>query len=74
MDEQEYDPARMQAAEEVTFATSNALNTLMQLLIDKGFITEDELLKKMNDMSEFEDTEEVGLDADKGRDSEKFEE
>ncbi|MBN1275447.1 hypothetical protein JXA12_04115 [Candidatus Woesearchaeota archaeon] len=69
MDEgQEFDPARFQALEEVVYHTSHVLEMVMQLLVDKGYFTEEELVKKMEEFVEHEDTEEVGYDADAPRD------
>lgn len=73
MDEhnQEFDQAKFEALEEMTYATSHALETLINLMVDKGFFSEDELLKKMDDLAAHEDIEEVGHDADAPRDVEK---
>ncbi len=65
---QEYDPARFEALQETVYGTAHALETLMQLMIDKGFFTKAELTQKMDDMAEHEDLEEVGYDADAPRD------
>ncbi len=67
-DMHEFDAAKFQALEEMTYATSHALETLMNLLVEKGFFTEEELLKKMDDLAEHEDIEEVGYDAHAPRD------
>lgn len=66
--QQEYDPARFAALEETVFATAHALETLMQLMIEKGFFTETELEQKMDELAEHEDIEEVNYDADAPRD------
>ncbi len=73
MDEHEIDPARFQAVEEVVYHTSHALEMLMQLMVDKGYFTEEELLKKMEEFVEHEDTEEIGHDADAPREPDKDE-
>lgn len=70
IDRQEYDPARIAALEETVYATAHAFETLMQLLIDKGFFSETELQQKMDDLAEHEDLEEVGYEADAPRDQE----
>lgn len=64
---QEFDPARFEALEETVYGTAHALETLLQLMIDKGFITETELREKMDELAEHEDVEEVGHDADAPR-------
>jgi uncharacterized protein YceH (UPF0502 family) len=61
---QEFDPARFEALEETVYGTAHALETLLQLLIDKGFFTGTELHEKMDALAEHEDVEEVGHDAD----------
>ena len=67
-EQQEFDPARFQALEETVYGTAHALETLLQLLIDKGFFTEAELTEKMDALAEHEDIEEVGYDASAPRD------
>ena len=37
-------------------------------MVDKGYFSEDELMKKMDELVEVEDTEEIGFDADAPRD------
>jgi len=66
-DNQEFDPAKFQALEEMVYATSHALETLMNLMVEKGFFTQEELLSKMDDLAEHEDIEELGHDADAPR-------
>ena len=70
LEQQEYDPARFAALEETVYATAHAFETLMQLLVDKGFFTQTELQQKMDDMAEHEDIEEVGFEANAPRDQE----
>ena len=63
----EFDDEKLRAMEEMIYATSNALETLMQLLIDKNVLSEKELIDKMDELAEEEDVEEVGFDADAPR-------
>ena len=69
MDEpKEFDDARIQALEEVVYHTSSAFEALMNLLVDKGFVTERELLEKMDGVADQDDDiEEVGFDANAPR-------
>ena len=69
MDEQEYDPARFQAVEEATYHTSAALEALLNVLVEKGVLTEQELLEKLDGLAEHDDdVEELGFDANAPRD------
>lgn len=69
MDNQEYDPARIEAIEEVTYHTSNAFEALLNLLVEKGLVSEREILQKMDELvGHHEDIEELGHDADAPRD------
>jgi hypothetical protein len=63
------DPTRIDAIEEVSYQNSNALETLLQLLIEKGLITEKEFLDKMNALAEEDDGEELEHDADAPRET-----
>ncbi len=67
--EKAYDSSRIEALEETVYATAHALETFLELMIEKGFITEKELLQKMDDLAEHEDVEELGYDADAPRDN-----
>lgn len=68
MDEQEYDPARFQAIEEATYHTSAALEALLNILVEKGVLTEQELIEKMDGLAmQEEDVEELGHDANAPR-------
>ena len=66
---EEFDQARFEALEEVVYHTSHALETMIQLMVDKGYFSEEELMKKMDELVAVEDTEEVGFDADAPRDN-----
>ena len=68
MDE-EFDMDRVRAIEEMTYQTANAVETLVQVLIDKGMITEKELVDKMDELAGGEDIEELGHDADAPREA-----
>lgn len=71
MDKQEYDPAKIEALEEVTFHTSNAFEALLNLLIEKGVVSEREIIDKMDSLiGHDEDDEELGFDANAPRDPE----
>ncbi len=63
-----HDPSRLDAIEETTYATAHALETFIELMIQKGFLTEEELLKKMDEMVDHEDVEELAYDANAPRD------
>ncbi len=62
------DAEKFKAIEELVYGTNHALETLLQLMIDKGFFTQQELLEKMDALAEHEDVEELGFDADAPRD------
>ncbi len=64
---EEFDHLRLSAMEELGYATSTVVEALIDLLIEKGYITKDELYKKIDGLEEYEDIEEVSLDADKPR-------
>lgn len=69
MDKQEYDPQKIEALEEVTYHTSNAFEALLNLLIEKGVVSEREIMDKMDSLvGHDEDIEEVGFDASAPRD------
>ncbi|MFP4524144.1 MAG: hypothetical protein ACLFO2_02375 [Candidatus Woesearchaeota archaeon] len=70
MDKETFEPARIQALEEVVYQTNAALETLLQLMIDKGYFTEQELMEKMDELAEHEDedSEELQRDAEAPRD------
>jgi len=70
MDKDSFEPARVQALEEVVYQTNAALETLLQLMIDKGYFTEQELMEKMDELAEHEDedSEELQRDAEAPRD------
>ena len=72
MDKETFEPARIQALEEVVYQTNSALETLLQLMIDKGYFTEQELMEKMDELAEHEDedSEELQRDAQSPRDQE----
>jgi hypothetical protein len=65
---EQFDPARFEALEEVTFHTSNSMEALLNLLIEKGLISERELMEKIDTLMMPEDEEELGFDADSPRD------
>lgn len=69
----DFDDDKLRAMEEMIYATSNALETLMELLIDKGVITETELIEKMDALAGEEDVEELAHDADAPREQDKEE-
>lgn len=63
------DEQKMESMEEVVYQTAHAVETVIQLMIDKGFFTEQELINKMEELSEQEeDDEELSHDADAPRD------
>ena len=68
MDEQKIDEERIGALEEVAYHTSNAFEALLNVLVEKGVISERELLDKMDSLVGIDDTEELGFDADAPRD------
>jgi len=65
---EEYDQTRFEALEEATYHTSNTMEALLNVLVDKGIVSEKELLEKMDSMIVQEDAEELGFDADSPRD------
>lgn len=69
MSNEEFDSAKFAALEEVTYHNSNAFEALLNLLIEKGVVSEREILDKMDSLVGFnEDSEELGFDADAPRD------
>ncbi len=60
---------KLQALEEVAYSTNHALETVIQLLIDKGYFTQKEYFDKMSEGAD-DDAEEVGFDANAPRDKE----
>jgi hypothetical protein len=68
MDENKIDAERFEALEEVTYHTSNAFEALLNVLVEKGVISERELLDKMDSLVGIDDAEELGFDADAPRD------
>lgn len=65
---EDMDPTRFAAVEEVAYGTQTALENLLALLIEKGYISKQELLDKLDGLAVAEDVEEVGFDADAPRD------
>jgi hypothetical protein len=65
-----FDDKRLEAMEEMIYGTSNALETLMQIMIDKQMLTEKELFDKMDELahaqeSDDEDSQDADAPADK---------
>jgi hypothetical protein len=54
---EEMDNTQMEAMQEVVYGTNAALETLIQLLVEKGIVSESEFKAKMESI--FEESEEV---------------
>ncbi|MBD3209121.1 hypothetical protein GF367_01725 [Candidatus Woesearchaeota archaeon] len=73
MEQKDFDPVRIDTLEEAVYHTSNALEALLNVMVEKGMVTEQELIDKMDVMAEHEDVEELGHDADAPREHDKDE-